>query len=84
MSIRRNERSRTIENELIQQLKYTKVMKKFYLKPEARFVNINVSNPMLDEDPAVSENGNVSRVWEEGNEVLPKAHSVWGEEEVEE
>ena len=57
------------------------VMKKFYLKPDSRFVDINLNNPILDDEPAQSEQGNITRVWEEGSDRLPSAHSVWGEEE---
>ena len=58
-------------------------MKKFYLETDARFVNINVNSPGLENEPAQSEQSNITRVWEEGSDKLPSAHSVWGEEEAE-
>ena len=58
-------------------------MKKFYLKPEARFVDINTSSSLLENQPEVSDQGNVTRVWDEDGDNLPIARSVWGSEEEE-
>ena len=59
-------------------------MKKFYLKPETRVVDINTKGSLLTNQPEVSDQGNSSSVWDENGEGLPVAKSVWGKEEEEE
>jgi hypothetical protein len=61
-------------------------MKKFYLKPEAAFVDINLNNSVLEEPMDNPVSGNENRVWEESDDDdrLPSARSVWGDEVVQE
>lgn len=61
-------------------------MKKLYLKPEARFVDINLLDSVMEPpepQPHSGQEGNV-RVWDENDEgKLPTSKSVWGEEDAE-
>lgn len=64
-------------------------MKKFYLKPESRFVDINLNDSVLEnpQDEPISgvEGGNVNSndPWE-GYGNMPTNKAVWGENEEEE
>ena len=58
-------------------------MKKNYKNPEARFVDINVNDPLL-EQPVISEQLVNEAGWESNYDKLPTSKSVWGEEETEE
>lgn len=59
-------------------------MKKYYTKPEARFVDINLDEDVLDLPIANSDELSNKGVWEESDGSLPVAKSVWGDEEEEE
>ncbi len=59
-------------------------MKKFYLKPETRVVDINTKGSLLTNQPEISDQGNTNSVWSEEGERLPSATSVWGKDEEEE
>lgn len=64
-------------------------MKKFYLKPESRFVDINLNESVLEnpnEDPISGVEGgsaNSSSPWD-GYDNMPTNKAVWGENEEEE
>lgn len=62
-------------------------MKKIYLKPDSRFVDINMEGSVLNDPIANSEplGENETRVWEENpGDRLPVSKSVWGKDETEE
>jgi len=55
-------------------------MKKNYQNPEARFVDINVKDPLL-EPPVISEPLANEGGWESNYDKFPTSKSVWGEDE---
>ena len=63
-------------------------MKKFYFKPEARFVDINLNDSVLegpDPRPHSGDSSNEVHVWDDNADgKLPSSKSVWGEQPVEE
>lgn len=63
-------------------------MKKFYFKPEARFVDINLNDSVLEGGEPIPHSGGLSNevhVWEDNADgKLPTSKSVWGEQPVEE
>ena len=62
---------------------YNCIMKRIYSKPEARFVDINLIDSILEppQPPPVSGGDSNVRVWDENDEgKLPTSKSVWGEE----
>lgn len=55
-------------------------MKKIYQNPEARFVDINVNDPLL-EHPVISEQFGNEVGWESEYDKFPTSKNVWGEDE---
>lgn len=61
-------------------------MKKFYVIPEARYVDINLVNSVLEDakqDDYSLPGNNFEGDWEERYDKLPNNKSVWGTEEME-
>ena len=61
-------------------------MKKFYVIPEARYVDINLVNSVLEDakqDDISLPGNNFAGDWEESYDKLPNNKSVWGTEEME-
>ncbi|MBR7065759.1 MAG: hypothetical protein IKI36_03600 [Prevotella sp.] len=61
-------------------------MKKFYVIPEARYVDINLVNSVLEDakqDDISLPGNNFEGDWEERYDKLPNNKSVWGTEEME-
>lgn len=61
-------------------------MKKFYVIPEARYVDINLVNSVLEDakqDDISLPSNNFEGDWEERYDKLPNNKSVWGTEEME-
>ena len=62
-------------------------MKKFYVIPEARYVDVNLVNSVLEDakqDDYSLPSNNFEGDWEERYERIPNNKSVWGTEEMEE
>lgn len=62
-------------------------MKRFYFKPEARIVDIDLIDSVLEgpEQPPISGEANDVRVWDDNADgKLPTSKSVWGEQTTEE
>ena len=62
-------------------------MKKFYVIPEARYVDVNLVNSVLEDakqDDISLPSNNFEGDWEERYERIPNNKSVWGTEEMEE
>lgn len=61
-------------------------MKKFYVIPEARYVDVNLVNSVLEDakqDDYSLPSNNFEGEWEERYDRLPNNKSVWGTEEME-
>jgi len=61
-------------------------MKKFYVIPEARFVDINLIDSVLEDakqDEMSLPSNDYDGEWEERYDKMPAAKSVWGTEEME-
>lgn len=62
-------------------------MKRFYFKPEARFVDINLIDSVMepgDPQPHSGGDSNEVRVWDDNADgKLPTSKSVWGDSEEE-
>ena len=62
-------------------------MKRIYSKPEARFVDINLIDSIMEppQQPPVSGGESNVRVWDDNDDGrLPSSKSVWGEADDEE
>jgi hypothetical protein len=80
--------SKTTDIETITTTKYNCIMKKNYFKPEARFVDINLIDSVLEGGEPIPQSGGLSNevhVWDENADgKLPTGKSVWGEQPEEE